>query len=589
MNVGLPETRNPSACPAGQSCSKLGSIYHSTPVVVGPPRDFVRDESYAAFASGPARSRPTVLYTATTDGQLHAFKVAANDKTDPVKVDKLENNELWTFYPPAVLPRLMSAYAQQAVLLDGAPIVKDVVFERKAADAFSANSKWNTVLLASGGGGGGFYFALDVTDPLTPKFLWQLSTDAAGKPLFGSATSTPTIASVQLEDDKGVREVAVAILPGGSASLKNGSCARQDPTPAAMKPVDATLKARTAVRCWGSPSVDPAFVGPARTLSIVRLDTGEVLMTFVGKAGDLPASLKAGRTKEVPFDSPITGIPVAYPSQPGQVADRIYVGDADGTLWRIDLSSPKPLEWNATLAWDAYAIDGDSFQTSEPIQTTPIVSVDALGNTVVLFSTGDQEMFTANSAKTRLWSITEKPASNGVLPFKMEENWVIPFQDGKRVTGPVSLFNGIAYFSTYTPNPNGAGSCQEGHGSICGYDYVARADKLKLEPKPAYAPKDPTDLSKGYEGCKDQAAGTVVFGVAVTQTPTCSAEETIEDPYLGGTRTYLTNVSPGDFQLVFQTGRGGTATEGSKTNTVTETLPRPAETTRIDSWASIIE
>jgi hypothetical protein len=86
-------TREPAFCPANSTCSELGSIYHSTPFVTGTPKEYLRDESYANFAVAQSK-RPLMLYTATTDGQLHAFKVSANDSNDLLKVDSLKNNEL---------------------------------------------------------------------------------------------------------------------------------------------------------------------------------------------------------------------------------------------------------------------------------------------------------------------------------------------------------------------------------------------------------------------------------------------------------------------------------------------------------------
>ena len=54
----------------------------------------------------------------------------------------------------------------------------------------------------------------------------------------------------------------------------------------------------------------------------------------------------------------------------GQVADRVYVGDADGTLWRIDLSNPDPVQWDAHVAFDAYALH--QADQGQPIQDAPI-------------------------------------------------------------------------------------------------------------------------------------------------------------------------------------------------------------------------
>src|SRR5262249_3315052 len=158
-----------------------------TPALVGPPNEFLRDESYTNFAFDQ-QTRPLMLYTATNDGQLHAFKVdkSPNDPADTFTIDKKTNNEIWSFFPPAVLPRISTQYSSShQVLLDGAPTVKDVVFVRSAADAASggSSSAWHTVLVAGFGAGGGGYYALDITKPVPkagdatsgPKMLWQLT------------------------------------------------------------------------------------------------------------------------------------------------------------------------------------------------------------------------------------------------------------------------------------------------------------------------------------------------------------------------------------------------------------------------------
>ena len=578
----------------------LGSFFHSTPTVVGLPREFLRDESYAAFAEQQVSDgRPIVLYAATTDGQLHAFKVAST-KNDGFEIDGDDNNELWSFFPPYVLPRLLSSYDQQALLLDGAPVVKDVVFERSAAQAIAGSgagrADWRTILLAGGGSAGGFYYALDITDPAAPKFLWQIAADEDGVPLFGRTTPTPAITTLSLQSGSGVKEVAVAILPGGSERIRPGSCPR-DTTDLGAHSNNNSL-ARAQVRCWGNPAApitDPT--GPARSVMVVRLDTGEILMSFRGELDDGPAGAGGVTTavKDVPFDSPMTGVPVPYPSQAGQVANRVYIGDSDGTLWRIELSSTDPADWDAAMAWDAYPTNIPEIAiTGEAIQTTPIVSADTLGKPVILFSTGDQDQITETvGMKTRVWSITEIPTGT---TFFNETNWYLNFDDGVRVTGPLSLFNSTAYFATYAPKLDVTDVCSNGEAAIWGVHYLDSCGDLSLIPcggsdpnnlpRPAFA-NDPLDLSLGYT--RSKVVPGAVFGVAVTQAPSCVDTTEIIDPYLGS-HTTASSISPGKFQLVYQTGAEGTPdVTGSTTNTERQLLPSPRETTRIDSWASIIE
>ncbi|WP_437908438.1 hypothetical protein WME95_11550 [Sorangium sp. So ce327] len=568
---------------ASRDGNELGSIYHSTPVVVGPPNDYIPDESYRAFAEHPDQAaRPLVLYTATTDGQLHAFQVTAANAADPLKVDKVENNELWSFLPPHVLPRLLATFNQQSLLLDGAPVVKNVVFERTSAQVSSANATWNTVLLASGGAGGSFYYALDVTNPRDPRFLWQLSTDSSGTPLFGDATPTPAIGMVEMESGGAIKEIAVAILPGGSAPLDTSqpACNRKNTAHPLFYPT-GTLAVRDSVRCWGSAGTGGP-VGPSRSLTIVRLDTGEIIRTFRGLPSEAPAGI-ASRTTEVDFDSPITGVPVPFPAGVGEVAERIYVGDADGTLWRVSLTSTNPELWTVDLAWDAYSFPTDSAAKSQPIQTTPIVSTDPLGNKVILFSTGDQEAFTASAAiETRVWSITERPHNTSL---RFSENWVVPFTGGQRVTGPISLFNGCAYFATFTPVAPGTYACADGRGAIWGVDYLLGNTDTPAYPQ-ACLVVDPAAPPEHFEL---QSPGTIVFGVAVTQKPTCVDTTEYTDAVFGQ-QTIVQQSTPPEYQLVFHTGAAGDAdAQGGATRTSTRTLQRPRKVVKIDSWATLIE
>ena len=355
LDNGTPYQR--CAVPGSTDCNLVGDIFHSTPRLVGPPSALLRDETYQLFASTNAL-RPIVMYTSTNDGFLHAFKVAAVDPTDTFKVDSKQNNELWAFIPPAVLPSLPSQYpGTHQILLDGVPVVSDVValngpsglrFERSPGQASAGQGQWRTVLIQGFGGSRGGYFALDVTDPVAgPTFLWQLTEDEAGAPIFGNSSSTPLITTLFFDAGGGdVKEVAVAVLPGGDAVPTGGPCARRNPTPTG---VDPRFSPRGDVPCYGA-------AVPARSLTIARLDTGEIIRTFRGELADAPAALNtAGRVIHASIDSPITGTPVPFPGTTGAIADRIFVGDRDGTMWRVDVSATNPSNWTMKLFFDAYA------------------------------------------------------------------------------------------------------------------------------------------------------------------------------------------------------------------------------------------
>ena len=400
------------------------------------------------------------------------------------------------------------------------------------------------------------------------------------RPLFGDTSGTPAIAMLSVKDGTNVKEIAVAILPGGEGTLLSGKCGRNTSGPWTYID-DQVYVPRSEVRCWEE--------GPARSLTIVRLQDGKVLKSFRGVTNDGPPNLNPGVVELVGFDSPITGQAVPYPSQVGQVSDRIYVGDADGTMWRIDLSNPDPVQWDAHILFDAYALDLP--EEGQPIQTEPVIAVDGLGSTVVVFSTGDQETFhlATNGMQNYIWSILERPEKVGTVPFTTVVNWGIPFANGKRVTGPIALFDEVAYFATFTPQAATINACSDGAGSVWGVDYI---EPLGAGTPPPPAPRLPVDPNANpivYIDEDPQPAGTVVFGVAVTQQPACFDTATVTDDYVGASYTTISQSTPPTFVLKWHTGQQGSSAPGSNTNTQSRVLPTPRQATRIDSWASVVE
>ncbi|MEN9578600.1 MAG: hypothetical protein RJA70_1609, partial [Pseudomonadota bacterium] len=319
--VGLTNAEDESRCRTSGTtdCNQFGAIYHSTPrIVPGRPSEFLRDESYQAFAEQQiASARPTVLYTSTADGMLHAFKTADQSNDPEKQVRELANNELWAFFPPAVLPVLQAQYpTTPATLLDGVPITRDVpatvngnvvTLERTAVQAQSGNGAWRSALVQGFGKGqvGAGYFALDVTNPVItsggPRFLWQLTRDASGNVLFGNG-GTPLISTVFLKlnsTDPGT-EVSVAVLPGGDAGSRTG--AEADAGPLMLAEDDQFDPAQLVNQYSGAI--------PARSLTIVRLDTGEILRTFRAQA---TAAIDSAVTTIVDIPAPIVGPPAAFP------------------------------------------------------------------------------------------------------------------------------------------------------------------------------------------------------------------------------------------------------------------------------------
>lgn len=592
FNLGMP-TGKPLAT---RETTPFGAIYHSTPVISEPPSDFVRDPAYQRFRE-LYRTRATVLYTATTDGQLHAFKVTTNNASPPNDKFLNQNNELFSFLPPAVLPGLKNLYpGVQQNLLDGRLTLRDAVLSRDASQALAADingagAQWGTYLVAGFGPFIGGYYALDVTkpektsaDPTSgPRFLWQLTTDQNGAQLFGKKGNA-AVATVRMNINANPTEVSVAILPGGD----------DDPlaNPATCTTAVGTFNMmvgetpRSDTRCYSSTS-------PARSVTIVRLDNGQVLRRFQsGTALSANGTLTSLTTQVAPL-APVTGIPVPYPNRPGAVSSRAYVGDKEGRIWRLDFSNPDPAQWSMKIAWDGFPTSKAALYSTtggQPIQGAPAVTVNSLGEPIVVFSTGDQDGLTATpNLRNVAWAFKEyQDAVGAVLTQKV---WRLGFGDeavtlpqnvpkswtnGIRVTGPIRIFNGGAYFTTFTPVPAGGNVCALGDSSVWGVSV------LLPETNPQFGVMDAAFTPAIYY------AGRIVFGVGITRTASCFTTVSTPDPFGAGSLLTPDQATEPSYQLVVQYGSSvGNPAAGFETKFERTVRQPPARFARMGSWTFV--
>jgi type IV pilus assembly protein PilY1 len=165
------------------SLPPLGDIVNSLPLVVSAPnRRAALMERYdgppGAYSAFMAKPRRPQVYVGANDGMLHGFDAATGE-------------ERLALIPSALLadlPSLTAAdYGQGSAnphrsFVDGALLAQDVYF----ADA------WHTVLLVSLGAGARGMLALDVSDPLHVRVLWELH--ATPENDLGHLFGTPSIA-----------------------------------------------------------------------------------------------------------------------------------------------------------------------------------------------------------------------------------------------------------------------------------------------------------------------------------------------------------------------------------------------------------
>jgi type IV pilus assembly protein PilY1 len=189
---------------------KLGDIVYSTPVSVSkPPENFhiiYGDESYRDFYEAN-KNRETVVYVGSNDGMLHAFTSWQFDKASGAFIkpsgapaSEQIGDELWAFIPQSLLPHLKwlpSPNYTHVSYVDLKPKVFDAKIDHDNNP--STARQWRTILIAGLNLGGKYiwaegdfddgsgnivtetrnfypsYVAMDVTDPRSPKLLWERS------------------------------------------------------------------------------------------------------------------------------------------------------------------------------------------------------------------------------------------------------------------------------------------------------------------------------------------------------------------------------------------------------------------------------
>lgn len=579
----------------------LGDIFRSTPAYVSAPRVNLPDQTFLAFRSrtlpvaGRRRAPVTVgtrepmIYVGSNDGVLHAFNADTGE-------------EAWGFVPPYLVPNLRNGYPTTRTQgVDGTPVVKEIYFERSPS-SLTDDTNWHTVMVAGLRAGGGAYVGMDVTDPYNPRFLWQFTDHD-----LSISSGTPAIGTVYYAPNGGTPvERAVAFLPGGRGELS----ALCSPTSAPRSARPNTLMTgwtggrgarRPFVRCWNG--------NQGRFFYVVDLKTG----ALIRKIGAAPTSLpydpstpaRALATSPLPTHAPIVGAPALFNGLAGVVTTRAYVGDADGSLWRVDMSSTNPANW-----WmgDAFDLFWDrAYDRGQPIIERPVTSVDEAGRTIIAFGSGDSDLL-EGSDENRVASIIETTVTDAAgtsIGINVEENWGLrpgsqtvdrDFLPGERLTGAMTLFNNVLYFGTFAPRVS-TDPCQMGAARLWGVDLTrneptgstypqGRLDRDGNAATTADVVRVTRDLNNN--GTEADDSNSLLFGVAVARRPNCNVSATVTDPITGVQRTFVSSTTGGEYRLVLQIAQTGMA-GGTTTSTLSRSLPAPIIPSRVDSVATVFE
>ena len=378
----------------------LGAIVNSRPLVI---------------PYGDSRS---VIFVGANDGMFHAF-------------DNATGEELWGFIPDELLNRLRNLASGNKLeyFVDGSP------------KAYITGSQ--KIIVFGLRRGGSYYYALDVTDPDHPGFLWEIGPETTGFSEMGQTWSTPQIGKIKY----GSGEKVVCFIGGGYDEKQD----RKNPTFEDKK---------------------------GRAVYIVDLFTGQQIWRW-----------DHARDPNMKYSIP-SDISCVDTNGDGYI-DRLYVGDTGGRLWRFNISEPDPTAWSgSTLFNSSVGLLGGS----RKIFSRPDVTLEK-GFEMVFFGTGDREHPDESKVMNQIYAIKDKGLKSTLSEKDLEnvtdgvnnpkgiegkEGWFISLENrGEKALAPPVVLFGVAYFTTFTPSSGGA----EGIARIYALNYKYGGPILDLNPE----------------------------------------------------------------------------------------------------------
>ena len=589
----------------------LGAPSRAQPAVLEPAdRIALTDPSFKLYAKATvptsadysdivppgSAGRPSMLFVATHDGLLHAFRTDNNPSIN-VQDSLKAGDEMWAWLPKFTLGRISQmrlVTAPSESYLGGSITTGHVQLTRSSASITDAAKQWRAVVVVGAGDAGAGYTALDVTSPSDPRMLWEVAPDqycfgnvtvdgVTGPNCLitnkfadmGRSTARPVIASLFYNNGTSTAERAVVLLPMG--------------TPAADAGVD-----NLGVEGNGQ-----------RGLYILDLASGAIIRKF--STDDLDLS---GSPTPVPDRAQLGNFWTevgCFNNTPGRVVNRCFVGDSKGMFWRLDLASVNPLDWKLGVFFDAY-YGPDALPTLQlpltsedraPILSPPSLATGQGGVVNATFGTGGVDIVATTARKNLVYSLAEKftvnAAGTAVTP-QAKLNWVSALADFERFVGPPLVFASNAYWATYRVLQDG--SCDVGTARLWGvrFDKAANAS-------------DPTSLLGVFPDTQTPALISanhtyVEVGeykpspVDVQPVPACVGNCAPTDVncalaaggQLGGAKPkfQIGIAVSGNVQGDYQTPKSNTGTQAA-VGTITRDIPQPKSAATVTGWDLLLD
>jgi type IV pilus assembly protein PilY1 len=433
-------------------------------VIVGSPSQFFKDQGFSDPGGfyEKLKNRTKVIIAGANDGMLHAF----NTKT---------GNEEWGFIPYSLLKNLKLMTTTHTYYVDGSPKVADVWDYTIAIDPSGKTKKpieWKTVLVCGLRKGGKHYFALDITDTLNPKYLWEFPKPADTETLarLGQSWSEPAIGKVKIEEGNDLVERWAAFIGGG-----------YDP--------------------YDQKKGTEAITG--NVFFVIDIMTGEIIKEFSGL---------------VLMRHSFTASPTTLDINSDGYVDKVYIGDLAGQMWVFDVSSDE-ITKKSNSQWTGKRLFKAPLEPLEKHNCyyQPAVAFDKYGNPWVYFGTGDKENpIDTKNPQERFYAVMDDGIETETYPYPREEKhlkdvtnlntfsidktkkgWYIKLEKSgdrlEKVLGKAAVFNKLLYFTTFFYNDKGDPCSVSGDSKLYIVEYLSGGGAFVLDD---YLKGNPSDRSR---------------------------------------------------------------------------------------------
>jgi type IV pilus assembly protein PilY1 len=429
--------------------------------------------------------------------------------------------------------------------------------------------------------GGKFLYALDVTNPANPKLLWRKGFGDSGWEMLGQSWSEPKLARVQasLGNVSNPENIVMVIAAGYDDTV-------EDINPCLLSSASATQVVQKAI---GSGSVtytaagsctisgatggtttfarSRAGVGTGQGILVVDAFNGNVVWQASGNSAVSTSStgLAAGAQRKLNVPGMTCSIPsdvtVLDKNRDG-FADRLYVGDTCGQVWRADITSANMDDWVMTKIASVadfsstITVGPDTYLTGVRKFLFPpdlVFGTDGTGNyTAVLLGSGDREHPFDTNVVNRFYMFKDRDSSDPGNP-----------QAGATNATSVKI-------NTFSPTPTGTFYTDVGTGATAVFDatnVVLTSDPLGLN---GWA----VTLSGGEKvvGSATTVAGSTFFN---TNQPSATAGGGACGSNLGIARQYVVGFADAAATIDLNPGGGLTIADRASVHAGGGYLPSP--------------